>query len=375
MNFGFTEEQDLLRAEVRKFLDQNCPLEEVRKIAETEEGYSQSYFRRAAELGWVGLTLPAKYGGMGLSWFDLVVVLEETGRSLFPSPIIPTVLAGTAIAIAGTEEQQKRWLPGISEGTKIGTLAFLEENDRLDVAGVTLVGKRDGDAWVLTGEKHFVLDATNADVFVVAFRTGAGAENVSLALVERDTAGVDVTAWPSIDTTKRQGVVRFDGVGVGADSLLGEPGNAAPLFANLIDRGAVATTAEIIGAAEAALHLATEYAKERVQFGQPIGRFQGIKHPLAEMFVDVESFKSLLYYAAWALDEDPGEAPVATSRAKAYASEAFARIGIEVVQIHGGVGYTWEYDAQLYLKRAKWSRPVFGASDYHYNRVAELGGL
>ncbi len=138
MNFGFTEEQELLRAEVRKFLDQNCPLEEVRKIAETEEGYSKSYFRRAAELGWVGLTLPAKYGGMGLSWFDLVVVLEETGRSLFPSPIIPTVLAGTAIAIAGTEEQQKRWLPGISEGTKVGTLAFLEENDRLDVAGVTL---------------------------------------------------------------------------------------------------------------------------------------------------------------------------------------------------------------------------------------------
>lgn len=375
MNFGFTDEQELLRAEVRKFLDQNCPLKEVRKIAETEEGYSQSYFRRAAELGWVGLTLPEKYGGMGLSYFDLVVVLEETGRSLFPSPIIPTVLAGTAIAMAGTEEQQKRWLPGICEGTKIGTLAFLEENDRLDVTGVRMMGKRDGDAWVLTGEKHFVLDATNADVFVVVFRTGTEAEELTLALVERDAVGVDVKSWPSIDMTKRQGVVRFDGVRVGEDSLLGPPGKASPLFANLNDRGAVATTAEIIGAAEAALHLATEYAKERVQFGQPIGHFQGIKHPLAEMFVDVESFKSLLYYAAWALDESPDEAPLATSRAKAYASEAFARIGIDVVQIHGGVGYTWEYDAQLYLKRAKWSRPVFGASDYHYNRVAELGGL
>jgi len=375
MNFGFTDEQELLRAEVRKFLDQNCPLEEVRKIAETEEGYSQSYFHRAAELGWVGLTLPEKYGGMGLSYFDLVVVLEETGRSLFPSPIIPTVLAGTAIAMAGSEEQKERWLPGICGGTEIGSLAFLEENDCLDVAGVGMVGKQDGDAWVLTGEKHFVLHATNADVFVVAFRTGTEAEAVSLALVESDAAGVDVKAWPSIDTTMRQGAVHFDGVRVEGASLLGEPGQASSLFANLIDRGAVATTAEIIGAAEAALHLATEYAKERVQFGQPIGHFQGIKHPLAEMFVDVESFKSLLYYAAWALDESPDEAPIATSRAKAYASEAFARIGIDVVQIHGGVGYTWEYDAQLYLKRAKWSRPAFGASDYHYNRVAELGGL
>ena len=375
MNFGFTDEQELLRAEVRKFLDQNCPLEEVRRLAETDEGFSRSYFRRAAELGWVGLTLPEVHGGMGLSWVDLVVVLEETGRSLFPSPMIGTVLAGTAIAKAGSEEQQKRWLPGIAEGTSIGTLAFLEESDRLDVAGVGMEGKLDGDAWVLTGEKHFVLDAINADLFVVAFRTGSAPEEISLAAVESDAAGLSALNWPSIDTTKRHGAVRFDGVRVEADALLGEPGKASPLLSNLIDRGAVATTAEIIGAAEAALHLATEFAKQRVQFNQPIGRFQGIKHPLAEMFVDIESFKSLLYYAAWALDESPDEAPAAASRAKAYASEAFARIGIDVVQIHGGVGYTWEYDAQLYLKRAKWSRPVFGASDYHYDRIVALGGL
>ena len=375
MNFGFSEEQELLRAEVRRFLDQNCPLEEVRKLVETEEGFSRSYFGRAAELGWVGLTLPGRHGGMGLNWVDLVVVLEETGRSLFPSPMIATVLAGTAIASAGNEEQQKSWLPEIATGTRIGTLAFLEASDRLDLPGIELAGKRDGDAWVLTGEKHFVLDAINADLFVVAFRTGAADEDISLGVVESDAAGVSIVNSPSIDTTKRQGVVHFDGVRVEADALLGEAGSAAPLLANLIDRGAVATTAEIIGAAEAALHLATEYAKERVQFDQPIGRFQGVKHPLAEMFVDIESFKSLLYYAAWTLDESPDEAPLAASRAKAYASEAFARIGIDVVQIHGGVGYTWEYDAQLFLKRAKWSRPTFGASDYHYERVASLGGV
>ena len=375
MNFGFSEEQELLRAEVRKFLDQNCPLEEVRKLSETPQGFSRSYWDRFAELGWVGLGVPEVHGGIGLGWGDLVVVLEETGRTLFPSPLIATSLASAAIQAAGSEAQQARWLPGIADGSLIGTLAHLEDSDVLGCAGVELLARRDADAFLLTGGKHMVLDAANADLFVVPFKSGAGEEDISLAVIERATAGLDVEPAGSIDVTQRQGRLRLDGVRVETDAILGEPGGAAPLFERLLDCGAVAITAEAIGASEAALELTASYAKQRVQFDQPIGRFQGVKHPLAEMYVDIESFKSLLYYAAWALDNLPEEASLAASRAKAYASEAFPRIGSDTVGLHGGIGYTWEYDAHLYLKRAKWCRPTFGDADYHYERVARLGGI
>jgi alkylation response protein AidB-like acyl-CoA dehydrogenase len=375
MNFGFTEEQELLRAEVRKFLDQNCPLDEVRKIASDDAGFSRHLWDRMAELGWVGLTLPEAHGGVGLGWIDLVVILEETGRTLLPSPLIATVLAATAIDTAGTPEQKARWLPGLANGSKIGTLAVLEASDRLDPAGIALAGVKDGDGFTLTGEKRFVLDAGNADLFVVVFRTGADPHDLTLAVVERETSGLSVERHVLMDDTKRAGRLGFDGVPVAAEALLGAPGSAASVFARLLDCGAAAVTAEMVGAAAGAVDLAVEYAKQRIQFGEQIGRFQGVKHPLADMYVDVESFKSLLYFAAWNLDHEPGEVPASVSRAKAYASDAFARIGIDCIQLHGAIGYTWEYDAQLYLKRAKWSRPAFGDSDYHNDRLATLGGL
>ncbi len=375
MNFGFTEEQQLLRSELRKFLDQNCPLEEVRKLAESPEGYSRSLWQRMAELGWVGLVVPEEHGGAGLGWVDLAVVLEETGRTLFPSPLIATVLAASAIRDAGSDEQRARWLPGLAAGTSIGTLALLEESDRLDAAGVALEGKPDGDGFALRGEKRFVLDAGNADLFVVAFRSGSGAEDVSLAVIERGATGLSVEPHTTMDTTRQMGRLRFDGVRVPADALLGQAGGAWGAVSHLLDCGAAAVTAEVIGAAEGALDLTVGYARQRIQFDAPIGRFQGVKHPLAEMYVDIESYKSLLYYAVWLLDENPKQAALAISRAKAYASESFAKMGIDCVQLHGGIGYTWEYDIQLYLKRAKWARPAFGGSAYHYERIAALGGL
>jgi alkylation response protein AidB-like acyl-CoA dehydrogenase len=375
MNFGFTEEQELLRAEVRKFLDQNCALEEVRKIAATPEGVAKPLFDRMAELGWVGLTLPDRHGGIGLGWVDLVVVLEETGRSLFPSPLIATVLGATAIELAGSEAQQKRHLPPIGSGRSVATLALLEANDRLDPAGIELQGKRDGAAFFLRGEKLFVMDAGSADLLIVAFRSGVADEDVSLALVERGAPGLAIEALETMDATKRMGRVRFDDVKVVHDALLGAPGSAWPVIARLLDCGAVAVTAEAIGAAEGALDLTVRYAKQRIQFGEPIGRFQGVKHPLAEHYVAIESVKSLLYYAAWMLDEQPAEASLAVSRAKAWASDAFAGLGIDTVGLHGGIGYTWEYDAQLYLKRMKWVRAAFGDASWHLERVAALGGL
>lgn len=372
MNFGFTEEQELLRQEVRKLLDAQAPIEQVRKIAETPEGFSRDLWRQMGALGWLGLTIPEAHGGAGLGMVDLVVLLEETGRTLLPSPLLATTLAAAAIGDAGSEAQQARWLPALADGSAIGTIAVVEAGDRLDPGGVRLAGRPEAGGWVLTGEKVQVLDGAAADLLVVAFRTGDRDEEIALGVLARGAPGLTVETTPSIDLTRRVARVRCDGVRLAADAVLGPPAAAAPALARLLDRAAAAVTAETIGAAEGALRLTVDYARERVQFGSPIGRFQGVKHPLAEMHVDVESFKSLLYYAAWCLDTGAPEAPRFVSMAKAYAGEAFARIGLDGVQLHGGVGYTWEYDIQLYLKRSKWARAAFGDPDHHYDRVARL---
>jgi alkylation response protein AidB-like acyl-CoA dehydrogenase len=374
MNFGFSEEQDFFREEMRKFLQAQSPMEEVRRLMETPEGYSSQLWKQLGELGYLGLVLPADLGGAGLGWVDLVVLLEETGRALFPSPLISTALAGSVILDAGSDAQKRRWLPSIADGSRIGTLALLEASDLLAPGGISLRGAPDGDGFVLEGEKRFVVDAETADLLVVAFRTGDGEEELTLAVVDAEGPGFSVTGVPALDRTKRLGTLRFDGLRVGSDAVLGLPGAAWPTISRVIDRGAVAVSAEMVGAAEAALEITVRFAKDRHQFGSPIGRFQGVKHPLAEMYVDIESLKSLVYFAAWALDADPEKASPAASEAKAFGSLAFSRIGIAGVQLHGAVGYTLEYDIQLYLKRSKWSRPLFGDEDYHCDRIARLGG-
>ena len=371
MDFGFTEEQNLLREQVRRFLDDRAALTEVRKWMKSEPGHSPDLWREMAELGWVGLSVPESYGGVGLGILDLTVVLEEMGRSLFPSPLISNTLTQKILLAAGSEDLKRRWLPSLADGTKCGALAILDENDCLDTTGVTLVAQPREDNWLLNGSKSLVQDAPSADLLVVAFRA---AGNVELAAVDATRDGVQVTPVVGMDETKRAGRVSFDSVEIGPGDLLREVPITDELLARLFDLGAIAVTAEAVGAAQSALDLTTGYAKERTQFGAPIGRYQGVKHRLAEMYVDIESIKSLLYYAAWAADESPQELARSTSLAKAYASDAFARIGIDGVQLHGAIGFTAEYDIQLYLKRSKWTRPVFGDSDFHYERVAELGG-
>jgi alkylation response protein AidB-like acyl-CoA dehydrogenase len=374
MNFGFTDEQELLRNEVRKFLDESCPLERVRKISEDPNGpgFSRDLWQHIADLGWLGLMVPELHGGAGLGWVDFVVVLEETGRSLFPSPLVSNTLAAHAIRRFGSAKQQSRWLPRLVDGSAIGTLALAEEDAAPGPEGVRLAGRSAGKQLTLTGEKWFVGDAAAADVIVVAFRKGKSKE-LGLAVVERGVDGLGARDLPGIDLTKRLGRLAFDRVRIGRDAVLPK-GNAAAI-SHLFDVGALAVTAEAVGAAEAALHLTADYVKQRIQFGRPIGTFQAVKHPLAEAYVDVQSFQSLVYYAAWCADHGRKEFPLAVSRAKAYASEAFPRIGIDTIQLHGGIGYTWEYDAHLYLKRAKWLRPAFGDTDWHDERVAALGGL
>jgi alkylation response protein AidB-like acyl-CoA dehydrogenase len=208
---------------------------------------------------------------------------------------------------------------------------------------------------------------------VLAFRTGDAPGAVALAALPRDRAGLVAEDLPGIDLTRRGGRVRLSEVRVAESDLLGEPGHAAPALARVLDLGACVVAAEAAGAADAVLGLTVAYARQRTQFGSPIGRWQGVKHPLAEMIVEVESLKSLVYYAAWALDRRAPDAALAVSRAKAFASEAFARIGIDAVQLHGAIGYTWEYDAQLYLKRSKWVRPAFGDASHHWERVFGRG--
>ncbi|HEY6597843.1 MAG TPA: acyl-CoA dehydrogenase family protein [Pseudomonadales bacterium] len=364
MNFGFTEEQELLRDQVRRFMQDACPMNEVRAQMKSATGVSPSLWRQAAELGWLGLVIPERFGGVGLKWVDLTVVLEETGRGLSPLPIISQTLAATALLRCGSPAQQQTLLPALADGSRFATLALYDEPNWVhpDAVKLTLSNGR------LKGTKPFVADAGVADLFIVACRSGGG---LKLALIERNAPGVTVALQPMMDETKRIGTLTLD-CAIGDAQLMdlsqGDLGY-------LSDCGAVAVCAESVGAAEAALAMTTNYAKERIQFGSPIGKYQGVKHRLAEMFVDIESFKSLLYYAAWTVDDAPAELPRAASLAKAYTSDAFARIGVDSVQLHGAIGFTAEYDIQLYLKRSKWARPAYGDSDHHYERVAALGGL
>ncbi len=384
MNFGFTEEQGFLRDAVRKFLDDRCPMAEVRRLMKTPNAHSPELWKAFAEQGSVGLLIPEAYGGAGLGWVDFVVVLEETGRTLMPSPLVSTALAALAIREAGSPAQKERWLPRFAEGSAIGTLAVLEASDLPGAEGVALVADSDGEVDVLHGEKCFVADAGCADVYVVAYRstersaepsgdragTGVGGA-LRLGLVARDAPGVRVALVPSLDETRRSGTLSLDGVRIGPDARLAAADPEATL-ALLLDAGSIAVTAEGLGAAEGALALTVQYAKDRVQFGSPIGRFQGVKHRLADMWVDTESIKSLLYYGAWAIDERRDAVPRYASLAKAYLADAFTRIGVDCVQLHGAVGYTIEYDIQLYLKRSKWARPMFGDGDHHRDRLARL---
>jgi len=368
MNFGFTEEQELLRDQVRRFLNENASSESVRKIIKTDVGYDAAHWRQMAELGWLGLVIAPEYDGVGLGWVDLIVVLEEMGRSLFPSPFISNTLVASTLSELGSDAQKKDLLPSLANGSKIGALALLDIVDEPLDTNVTLAAKKDGDCFRLNGTKPFVTDAGIADVFLVGFRAGSG--DHFLGIVDRAQTGVSTTNSPTMDLTKQTGTLTLTDVVVPEEKAIAV--SSADLT-RIFDKGVVAVTAEMVGAAEAVTTITTGYARERIQFDNPIGKYQGVKHRLAEMYVDVESFKSLLYYAAWTVDEEPESLPRSASLAKAYASDSFAAIGIDGVQLHGAIGFTAEYDIQLYLKRSKWARPMFGDSDYHYERVAQIG--
>jgi alkylation response protein AidB-like acyl-CoA dehydrogenase len=374
MDFGFTPEQDELRSQARRFLDAEMPLDRILAWSADPARLHRGLWTRVAELGWTGLTVPERHGGLGLGAVDLIVLLEEMGRSLCPLPLASTDLAVKALVALGDADQQAAWLPKIARGEVVATVAIFETSDVPTADGIATraaagkAGSRTTDV-VLDGTKLFVPDGQHAELLLIAAREEEG---VSLFAVPVDTPGVTVNPLVVVDATKPAAEVQLTGAVVPASARLGAAGGAWPALARLVDRQIITHAAEMVGAADAALRMAVEYAKVRQQFGQPIGRFQGVKHRCAEMLCDVESARSLVYYAAWALDAAPDEVPAYAAMAKALASEALDTAGEECVQIHGAIGYTWECHAHLFYKRGRQSHVWLGAPDEHYERIIDF---
>ncbi len=376
MDIGFTEEQELLRETARKFLEDECDSRFVRERMATAAAVTDEFWQKLATQGWLGVVYPEEDGGSGLGLVDLVVLMEEMGRRVMPGPFFSTVLlGGAAIAEAGSPAQRGEWLPRIAAGEKKAALAWTEPQLRWDAAGVMLQAREAAGGFTLSGTKLFVGDAHLADIVVVAARTRDGStmeDGVSLFLMPREAPGLTVGVMPTIDATRKLCEVRLDNVALPAAALLGEMHQGWAPLARVAARATVALCAEMCGGAQQVLDMTVDYAKLRVAFGKPIGSYQGVKHQAADMLVAIENAKSLTYYAAWAVDEGAAEAPLAVAMAKAAASDMARKVAGAGIQLHGGIGMTWEHDLQLYFKRAKASEVMFGDAAWHREQVARL---
>jgi alkylation response protein AidB-like acyl-CoA dehydrogenase len=375
MDFGFSEEQEMLRQAARDFLAKECDIAYVRRMMDDDRGYSDAVWRQMAELGWMGLILPEEHGGSGLTFIDLVVVLEEMGRLVTPGPFFSTVVQGAiALLEGGSPAQRQQFLPQIASGKLVATVAQLEPSGRWDADGITLAATKDGGGHRLSGTKLFVPDGHTADLLIVAGRVpgSTGTDGIGLFLVDRKAPGVKTTLLKTMDQTRKLAEITFEGVSVPADRVLGGVGDGWRLLERIVDRGKVGLCAEMCGGAQRVLDMSVEYAKVREQFGRPIGSFQAIQHKCANMLVEVESSKSITYYAGWAVANDVPDAPLAAAMAKAYCSDAYRHTAGEGIQIHGGIGFTWEHDMHLYFKRAKSSEVTFGDATWNRELVARL---
>lgn len=372
MDFDFTEDQVMLRGLVREFLTEQVPVAQVRAMMDDERGYSQDTYRQFVQLGM--LPFPETYGGAGLEMIEQAIILEEMGRIPYPGPYFATViLAGSAIMASGDEQAMARYLPDVCNGDLTMTVAFLEDSIGWGPNEIALAAKKDGDAYVLNGVKRFVPFGHTADVILVAARTGGsdGAEGVSLLAVPRDAAGLRIARDVIADLTERSATLHFENVRVPAENLLGAEGGAWPAVQTMLQHAAVGASAEMLGASRKSLEMSTDYAKVRKQFGQFIGQFQAVKHKLSEMLVLVENSHGAVYYAAWALDADAPDAALAASVAKSFVNNASRKVCGEAIQVHGGIGFTWEYDLHLYFKRAKYFEPLYGDLEEHRERVLQ----
>lgn len=371
MNFAFNEEQDELRRMVNRFLQEKSPETEVRRLMATQEGYDPAVWSQMAEqLGLQSLIIPEEFGGSGFTYVELIVVLEEMGAALLCAPYFSTVVLGAnAILHSGDEVAKNELLPGIASGETIATLAITEDSGRWELDAIEMKATKSGDGWVLNGAKNYVIDGFTASLILVAARTDAG---LSLFAVEGDADGLIRESLSTMDQTRKQARLEFSNTPA---RLLGADGFAGAGLEKTLQLAAVALAAEQVGGAQRCLDTAVDYAKNRIQFGRPIGSFQAIKHKCADMLLEVESAKSAAYYAGWAAAEDNDELPVVSSLAKSYCSEAYFHTAAENIQIHGGIGFTWEHPAHLYFKRAKSSEILFGEPAYHRELLAQKLGI
>ena len=359
----------MLRRSARGLLEKECPSTLVRRLIDDERGYDADLWRKMAELGWTGLVIPEAYGGANLSYVDLVLVLEEMGRVVLPSPFIWTVMVAEAIKRAGSEAQKQALLPKIAAGEMIATVAWMEPTGTWGADGISMAARKRGNGFTLDGVKLFVNDGHIADCILVAARTGG--KGVTLFAIETRRAGISVTPLKTMDSTRKLSEVKFNGVRATAADVVGAVGDGWKTLSGIIDRGKVMIAAEMMGGAQKVLDMTVDYAKVRVQFGRPIGSFQAVQHKCANMMIDVEGARSAVYYAAWAVSNEVAEAPLAAALAKAAASDAYRRVSADGIQVHGGIGFTWEHDMHLYFKRAKSSEFTFGDATYNRELVAQ----
>jgi alkylation response protein AidB-like acyl-CoA dehydrogenase len=366
MKFCFTDEQEQFRTVLRRFFAKKSPTTEVRRLMATDKGWERETWKQLNnDLGLSAVHIPETYGGQGFGFVELAIVLEEMGRSLLCAPYFSSVaLAATAILNAGTEQQKQALLPGIAAGDTIATLAFTEDNGGWDSAGIEMTATLAGGGYRLDGVKSFVLDGHTADLIVVLARQPGsnGDDGLSLFTVAGDAPGLERRLLKTADMTRKQARLKFQSVQA---ELLGEAGGAAVPFAKTLDQAAVCLANEMAGGAEKLRESAVDYAKMRMQFGRPIASFQAIKHKCADMLVDVELAKSAAYYAAEAAAENDADLPAIASLAKACTADAYMQTAIHTIQIHGGIGFTWDNDTHLWFKRAKSSEVFLGGPNYH----------
>jgi alkylation response protein AidB-like acyl-CoA dehydrogenase len=370
MDLGLSEEQELLKNTARDFLEKECPETLVREMEEDEKGYSPELWKKMAEQGWQGLLIPDQYGGADFSYLDLIILIEEFGRALVPGPFISTVVGGTLPLLeAGTDEQKSEHLPKIASGEAIWTLAYTEPSARFDAEGVALEVKDDGNDVVLNGTKLFIRDANVADYFtVVGRRPGTkGEDGVELVIVDAKSDGITQTQLKTIASDK-QSEVKFENVRAPKANII--PGGWATLK-KVQRKATILECAYLVGLAQMDFEISIQYAKDRIQFGRPIGSFQAIQHKAADMVTDVDGARFIMYRAAWSVDQDEEDADISVHMAKAWASEATRRVVAHGQQIHGGIGFTKDYKIQLYFRRQKASELMWGDSDYHREMVAE----
>jgi len=367
MSMTFTEEQDEFRKSVRRFLEQKSSSADVRRLMETDEGYDPAVWQQMAEqLGLQGLALPEEYGGSGFGFIEQIAVLEEMGRALLCAPYFSSVvLAGTALVQSGDDAAKRDLLTGIADGSTIATLAWVENPTEWGMGSLSTTARRSGDGYTIDGTKTLALDGHTASLILVVAQADGGP---SLFAVDASASGLTRRKLETLDMTRKVAALEFAGTHA---RLIADEGAAASILERTLRLAAVALAAEQVGAAQKCLDMSVEYAKLRVQFGRPIGSFQAIKHKCADMLLEVELARSAAYYAAWAAAGDSDELPLLASLAKACCSDAFAHAATENIQIHGGIGFTWEHDAHLYYRRAKSTEQFLGSPSEHRDLLAQ----